>query len=100
MAREAGLTYDPQEQADVLEVFKALLGAVTRDGGRKRAQGTKPPWWRDDSHEAAIFSHLAKWKRGHKTDPDSGTHPLVHAGWRCLAIAYQEMRGKRDPADE
>ena len=99
MVEGAGLTYDAQEQTDVLVVFMALLAKVTRDGGQKRARGEKPPWWRDDSHEAAIFSHLAKWKKDMNTDPDSGAHPLVHAGWRCLAIAYQETRGKRDPAD-
>ena len=99
MAGGAGLMYNPSEQEDVLEVFLDMLATVTRDGGQKRARGEKPPWWRDDSHEAAIFSHLTKWKRGLKTDPDSGTHPLVHAGWRCLAIAYQELRGKRDPTD-
>ena len=100
MAEGAGLmAYDPKEQEVVLEVFRALLAEVTRDGGQKRARGEKPPWWRDEGHEAAIFSHLAKWKRGMKIDPDSGVHPMIHAGWRCLAIGYQETRGKRDPQD-
>lgn len=90
--------YDPQEQDVVLRTFAALLAEVTKDGGKKRARGEKPPWWQDDSHEAAIFSHFTKWKMGLKTDPDSGTHPMVHAGWRCLAIAAQELYGKQDPA--
>ena len=89
--------YDAAEQGVVLRVFRGMLSDVTADGGRKRKSGTKPPWWRDDSHEAAIFSHLNRWKHGESVDPDSGMHPLVHLAWRALAIAYQETCGKVDP---
>ncbi len=91
------VAYDRTEQDVLLEVFADMLRSVTKDGGRKRAAGTKPPWWRDGSHEGAIFSHLTKWKRGERKDSDSGSHPLVHAAWRMLAIAYQETYGKVDP---
>lgn len=90
-------TYDASEQDILLDVFRTMLGDVTRDGGNKRAAGLKPPWWRDPAHEAAIFSHLNKWKHGEIADPDSGAHPLVHLAWRALAIAYQETYGRRDP---
>ena len=90
--------YDATEQDVVVKVFAAMLWAATKDGGVKRAAGAKPPWWRDDTHEAALFSHLAKWENGHLIDPDSGAHPLVHLAWRALAIAYQETQGKVDPA--
>lgn len=93
------MAYDPREQDVLLEVFTTLLRGVTKDGGRKRAANTKPPWFRDNSHEAAIFSHINKWKHGEKLDPDSGQHPLVHCAWRCLAIAYQETYGVGDPAE-
>ena len=86
------------EREMVLGTFDRLLRAVTGDGSKKRQAGTKPPWWRDASHEAAIFSHLNKWKHGERTDPDSGVHPLVHLAWRALAIAYQETYGQVDPA--
>jgi hypothetical protein len=85
------VTYDPSEQDEVLETFTELLRAVTQDGGRKRAKGDKVSWKVDPGHEAGLFSHLAKWKAGKLIDEDSGTHPLVHAAWRCLAIAYQDM---------
>lgn len=91
-------TYDASEQDVLLQTFLDMLRAVTKDGGRKRAKGEKPPWWRDSAHEAAIFSHLNKWKHGEREDKDSGTHPLVHMAWRALAIAYQEMYGQVDPA--
>ena len=78
------------EQAEVLMIFNDLLRSVTADGGRKRAAGLKPSWKIDESHEAAIFSHLNKWKHGEKVDPDSGVHPLVHLAWRALAVAWQE----------
>jgi len=87
----------PTEQTVVLQVFTEMLRAATGDGGRKRAAGTKPPWWRDVSHEPAIFSHLNKWKHGERVDHDSGVHPLVHLAWRALAVAYQETRGMVDP---
>lgn len=93
------VTYDPIEQNIVLETFSRMLGSVTKDGGRKRAAGLKPPWWRDDAHEKAIFSHLDKWKHGVLTDPDSGVHPLVHLAWRALAIAYRETYGSVDPTE-
>jgi len=91
------MTYDATEQDAILETFGRMLADVTKDGGRKRAAGTKPPWWRDVSHESAIFSHLNKWKHGHIKDPDSGAHPLVHLAWRALAVAYQETYGLREP---
>jgi hypothetical protein len=78
------------EREDILARFAAELRKATGDGSRKRQAGEKPPWYVDDSHEGAIFSHLTKWKRGEQTDPDSGAHPLVHAAWRCLAIACRE----------
>jgi len=91
------MAYDPKEQQVISEVFLEMLQSVTKDGGRKRAAGTKPPWWRDDSHEAAIFSHLDKWKHGVHKDPDSGAHPLINLAWRALAIAYRETYGSVDP---
>jgi hypothetical protein len=91
------LPYDASEQDIVISVFTAMLRDATKDGGKKRKAGTKPPWWRDGSHEAAIFSHLSKWKHGEVHDKDSNAHPLVHLAWRALAIAYQEEHGKIDP---
>lgn len=91
-------TYDATEQDVVIETFARMLWAATKDGGKKRAAGLKPPWWKDDAHEAAIWSHVNKWKHGEKVDKDSGHHPLVHLAWRALAIAYQETYGKVDPA--
>ena len=93
----ANPTYDPSEQDVVLHIFVKMLREVTKDGGQKRAAGLKPPWYVDPAHEAAIFSHLSKWKHGEKVDPTSGVHPLVHLAWRALAIAYQETRGTVEP---
>lgn len=78
------------EREDVLTRFAEELAKATGDGSAKRQSGAKPPWYEDDSHEGAIFSHLTKWKRGELVDPDSGAHPLVHAAWRMLAIACRE----------
>ena len=90
----------PDEQAVLLDVFMGMLRAATADGGRKRAAGTKPPWWRDPSHRAAIFSHLNRYEHGERVDPDSGAHPFVHLAWRALSVAYQETYGKVDPGDK
>lgn len=92
------MSYDASEQDVLMREFMRMLRRTTKDGGRKRAAGLKPPWWKDKNHEPAIFSHLNKWKHGEKVDKDSGVHPLVHAAWRCLAIAYQETYGQVDPA--
>jgi len=89
--------YDSNEQRIVIDTFANMLDAATKDGGRKRAAGIKPPWWEDQSHEAAIYSHLNKWKHGEKADKDSGAHPLVHLAWRALAIAYIETHGNVQP---
>lgn len=78
------------EQEDVLARFLVELGKATGDGAVKRRKNEKPPWYIDSSHEAAVFSHLMKWKKGELVDTDSGAHPLVHAAWRCLAIACKE----------
>lgn len=89
--------YDKAEQQIIAEVFADLLRSCTVDGGHKRMAGLKPPWWRDPDHEAAMFSHLNKWKHGMKTDSESGAHPLAHLAWRALAIAYQETYGLNNP---
>ena len=78
------------ERQDILDRFLEELTKATGDGSKKRQSGEKPPWYLDDAHEGAIFSHLTKWKRGEELDPDSGAHPLVHVAWRCLAIACSE----------
>ena len=78
------------EREDVLRRFAEELKKATGDGSKKRQAGTKPPWYRDGSHLGAVFSHITKWIRGEKVDPDSGAHPLVHAAWRLLAIACTE----------
>lgn len=80
---------DQKEYEDVQARFSAELLKASLDGKNKRAEGQKPPWY-NDTHEAKIFSHFMRWKRGELVDPDSGTHPLVHAAWRCLAIACIE----------
>jgi hypothetical protein len=80
----------PLERRDLIDRFREELWKATWDGSAKRQNGTKPPWYIDTAHEAAIFSHLAKWKRGELIDADSGAHPLVHVAWRALAIACTE----------
>lgn len=85
-----------REQAEVLDAFAALLGSASADGGRKRAAGVKVSWRIDPEHPAAIDSHLRKWRAGEMVDSDSGAHPLVHAAWRALAVAWQDTeRDKR-----
>lgn len=91
------MSYDASEQDVLIEVFTKMLRQVTKDGGRKRAAGTKPPWWRDADHLPAVFSHLNKYFHDELVDEDSGAHPFVHAAWRLLAIAYQETYGTIDP---
>lgn len=86
------------EQDDLLDRFLSELRKPTGDGANKRSKGEKAPWFVDNSHESAIFSHLTKWKRGEYIDPDSGAHPLVHAAWRCLAIACKESGNVPDAA--
>ena len=92
------ISYDASEQDVLMAEFIKMLRATTKDGGVKRARGEKPPWWRDNNHEPAMWSHINKWKHGEKVDKDSGVHPLVHLAWRALAIAYQETYGQVDPA--
>ena len=87
------------EQQVLMREFSDMLWLATRDGAGKRSAGLKEPWWRDDEHEAAIFSHLSKWKHGELVDDHSGAHPLVHLAWRALAIAYQETHGKTEPTE-
>jgi hypothetical protein len=85
--------WSPDEPGEVNEIFAEMLKAATGDGAKKRQAGTKPSWKIDPGHETAVFSHLHRWKNGEAVDPDSGAHPLVHAAWRLLAIAFQETHG-------
>lgn len=90
MSKYAPPTDADLERFDLLCRFNTELAKATVDGSLKRQNGSKPPWYSDAAHEAAIFSHLAKWKRGELVDADSGGHPLVHVAWRALAIACTE----------
>ena len=78
------------EQCEVLGTFNEMLSAATGDGGAKRAAGTKPSWKVDTSHKAAAWRHLDPARE--RYDEDSGAHKNVHAAWRLLAVAWQEMR--------
>lgn len=80
-----------------MEVFVLMLRGCTVDGGNKRAAGLKVPWWRDEEHMAAVWSHFRRREQGELRDPHSGAHPFVHAAWRMLAIAYQETYGQVPP---
>jgi hypothetical protein len=84
--------WTPAEPEEILDSFRGMLAAATGDGAKKRAAGEKVSWKVDPGHEAALFSHLNKWKHGELVDKDSGAHPLVHLAWRALAIAYQESQ--------
>jgi hypothetical protein len=78
------------EQEDVLARFMEELRKPTGDGAQKRSRNEKPPWYEDNSHHRAAFSHYTKWLAGELVDPDSGCHPLVHMAWRLLGIACRE----------
>jgi hypothetical protein len=84
------------EQAEVLYLFTKMLEGPTLDGKDKREKGEKPSWKVDSGHEGSFFSHVARWKKGELVDPDSGVHPLIHAAWRALAIAWQETNTPPD----
>lgn len=79
-----------EERDEINRIFSAMVAIPTGDGSRKRQAGEKPSWKVDGGHEAALFSHLNKWKHGDIVDPDSNAHTLVHLAWRALAIAWQE----------
>jgi hypothetical protein len=97
---EVGEVYDPKEQDEAVEALTQVIRTVLKDGGRKRAAGTKPPWWKDDSHERALFSHLYKVFGLKETmDKDSGADGLAHLGVRALMLAYQRTHGKVDPKE-
>ena len=83
--------YDVAEQEQLIVTFSKMLRQPTEDGGRKRAAGLKVSWKDDDSHEAAMYRHLARWSKGDTIDEDSGAHALVHVAWRALALAWQEQ---------
>lgn len=78
------------EQHEILGAFLDLLAGPTGDGGNKRAAGTKPLWKVDNSHFAAAERHWDRYRDGERIDKDSGCHPLAHAAWRLLAVAYQD----------
>lgn len=86
---EQGKESEPEQ---VTQIFVEMLRAVSNDGATKRH--LKEPWWRDSSHMAGVFSHFRRYFAGELVDPDSGAHPLVHAAWRLLAIAWQQTQGK------
>lgn len=87
------VAWTPGEPMAAWAILAEMMKPCLCDGGNKRQAGTKPPWQVDPSHEAALFSHISKWKHGEKVDDDSGCHPLVHLAVRALMIAHQENHG-------
>lgn len=82
--------WTPSEPAEVIAEFTKLLRGPTGDGASKRRSGDKVSWKVDPGHIQAAFRHIGYWSAGEQADKDSGCHPLVHAAWRFLAIAWQE----------
>ncbi len=82
-------TSEPEE---VIAEFTKLLRGPTGDGAGKRRAGEKVSWKVDPGHVRAAFRHIGYWADGEQADKDSGCHPLVHAAWRLLAVAYQESQ--------
>lgn len=91
------------EQNEILGTFNDLLAGPTGDGGNKRARGEKPSWKVDMTHLRKGIGHLVRYLCGERVDKDSGCHPLQHAAWRFLAVAFQDLAadGKvpENPAD-
>lgn len=82
--------YDAREQDELMKLFTDLLWTVTKDGANKRRVGAKVSWKIDPGHVPGLFSHLNEYFHSRLVDKDSGQHPLVHAAWRCLALALQD----------
>jgi hypothetical protein len=85
------------ETEHILDTFRTMLEGPTGDGKAKRDAGTKPHWSIDPSHLRKGVGHLNKYLAGDNVDPDSGCHPLVHAAWRLLAVAWQDMAAQDEP---
>lgn len=81
------------EPLEIAREFAGLLRAGTADGANKRRAGSKPSWKVDPEHPVKLGNHLRRWEAGDLVDADSGAHPLIHAAWRCLAIAWQDTHG-------
>lgn len=78
------------ERAEINAIFARMIMAPTADGSAKRQAGLKMCWKDDPGHAGALYRHLNRWEDGDIMDKDSGVHTLIHAAWRCLAIAFQE----------
>ncbi len=81
------------EPLEIAQAFAQLLRSGTADGANKRRAGAKPSWKIDPEHPLKLQNHLTRYYEGDLVDRDSGAHPLVHAAWRCLAIAWQDTTG-------
>jgi hypothetical protein len=86
--------YDPSEQDQIIQALCDLMRPVLADGGRKRAEATKPHWTQDE-HLDPLHRHLHRYDMGELVDKDSGTHPMAHVMVRAGMIAWQETNKDR-----
>jgi hypothetical protein len=83
---------DPEaEREEVITEFVKLLMSATHDGSRKRQAGQKPSWKVDSSHIEAAYRHIGAVAAGKLWDKDSKAHHYIHAAWRLLAVAWQDI---------
>lgn len=81
---------------DFLHEACGLLAWPTSEGAKKRTGTERPVWQVDPDHLNAAKRHLQRYLDGETADETSGCHPLVHAAWRLLAVACNEVyRGAR-----
>lgn len=49
----------------------------------------------ENRYFAAALRHLAAWRRGEKTDPESGLPHLAHAMTNLVFLAWKDREGKQ-----
>lgn len=73
------------------------LGRVLTFGAHKYSDsGWKTIENKHDRNYASLMRHIIEWRKGNKTDEESGQNHLLHAAYNLMVLYYDDLEKEKN----